>query len=59
MKKNFKLILAGFILLASCNKQASTDPSSALLNDPQPLSALQIDEIIQKSLQNQQTRFMP
>jgi subtilisin family serine protease len=51
MKKNFKLILAGFILLASCNKQASTDPSSALLNDPQPLSALQIDEIIQKSLQ--------
>jgi subtilisin family serine protease len=52
MEKNYHFILAGFMLLASCQKQATDHENvDASLKDPQPFTAVQIDEIIQKSLQ--------
>jgi hypothetical protein len=52
MKKYFHFI-AGMILLASCQKQTAIKERSSdeSLKDPQPLTAFEIDEIIQKSLQ--------
>ena len=53
MKKNYYFILASFVLMTSCQKQVADDVSADIsLNDPQPYTAFQIDQIIQKSLLN-------